>query len=251
MRTTGGITVAQFLVKRCAACHSRRRAAADEPVLWGEASNDRLEMVETVLFSVQVTISIRTSLQLLSNPAGQAAPVRHWITDLGFGLALLTTLLQLLFAAKYALAVRTLLQKQAADGHERAGLLAAPSFLGSLLDGGGAQGGGGKGPLCEGCAESAWRVGQRWDRFADRLDAKVGWSPGCRKLPLGRLKVSRPARPHPTPCSPHSYPDPHFTTGAPLVPDRPLSRRSALLAVCGVAAPGGPHPRRLHPADGG
>ena len=93
----GGITVAQFLVKRCAACHSRRRAAADEPVLWGEASNDRLEMVETVLFSVQVTISIRTSLQMLSferalERAGETAQVSHVITDVGFGLALLTCL---------------------------------------------------------------------------------------------------------------------------------------------------------------
>ena len=47
----GGITAVQFLVKRCAACHTRYRPAAREPMSWHEARNDRLEMVETVLFS--------------------------------------------------------------------------------------------------------------------------------------------------------------------------------------------------------
>jgi hypothetical protein len=163
-----------------------------------------------------VTISIRTSLQIIA--AGQTEQLTHWIADAGYGLALLTMLLQLLFAAKYALAVRTLLQKQAADGHMRGGLFAAPSFsrgrslfssrvegnrgqlvsqadqgedLGLASAASGAQASGAQGLESAGGDGSGvcWRVGQRWDRFADWLDAKVGWSPGCRKLELERLKV--------------------------------------------------------------
>ena len=194
-------------------------------------------------------ISIRTSLQIIA--AGQTEQLTHWIADAGYGLALLTMLLQLLFAAKYALAVRTLLQKQAADGHVRGGLFAAPSFsrghslfssrvegnrgnrgqpvsqadqgkdLGLASAASGAQASGAQGLESAGGDGSGvcWRVGQRWDRFADWLDAKVGWSPGCRKLPLDRLKVigrSSPLRPRhrgsarcpyvPLRCASHSSP---------------------------------------------
>ena len=31
-------------------------------------------------------------------------------------------------------------------------------------------------------------LGERWDRLADALDARFGWSPGCRKLPPTRLR---------------------------------------------------------------
>ena len=161
---------------------------------------------------------------------------------------------------RYALAVRTLLQKQEADGQVRENLMHAPSFLrtrgrslapsrfsrrvsradqrvsrafsqvevamppGQLVchsedvdhDCGGSgeaaasaasDGGADKGrrvararaaravrtpdvdrptPRSEGVLG---RVGQRWDRFADWLHDKVGWSPGCRTLELVRLQA--------------------------------------------------------------
>ena len=79
-----------------------------------ETRNDRLEMVETVVFSLQVTISIQTSLQMLGDPWMRSACTPGepcdaaagssvaWIGDLAFALALVTVLLQLLFATKCA-----------------------------------------------------------------------------------------------------------------------------------------------------
>ena len=36
--------------------------------------------------------------------------------------------------------------------------------------------------------EELHRLGRRWDRFADWLDERIGWAPGCRKMPPTRLR---------------------------------------------------------------
>ena len=126
----GGFTLAQLLIKRLAVWQSQcPHAHRSEGQLTGHQLTDQIEMVETVLFSMQVTISIRTSLQMLGQEETANADVSHWINALGFYLAIITVLLQLLFAAKYALAVRTLLRKQEDAGRVRENLLTVPSFL--------------------------------------------------------------------------------------------------------------------------
>ena len=39
-----------------------------------------------------------------------------------------------------------------------------------------------------GVGRSLKELGERWDRFADALEARFGWSPGCRTLPPTRLR---------------------------------------------------------------
>ena len=85
------ITLAQLVVKRCA----RRRRVRREQL------NDTLEMVETIVFSIQVTISVRTSVQMVA-AWGQCG----LICQLGGWVAALTLAMQVLFTAKYALSVR-------------------------------------------------------------------------------------------------------------------------------------------------
>ena len=285
-----GTTLAQLLVKRCAArawCGTGRGV---------EAINDTIEFVETAVFSLQITITIRASVQLLvaRDDADDA-----WVGQMGSGAAVLACLLQAVIVAKYVLAVRTLEQKRRNDGEVRGGLFTAPSFLlrsrrttlhahahaqayapralraatvatrshvemlrnsrpqaaegrethnerataaettsatddfvdderttrgsaaaggdggdasplsrasptspakrsgggptgrgghGEGADGGGAEGegegggGGGGGGACS-------RLGERWDRLADEMQARFGWAPGGRTLPRARLEA--------------------------------------------------------------
>ena len=65
--------------------------------------NDTLEFVETVVFSIQVTISVRACVQLIA-----AWGEGGWVGRLGGWVAVVAVVLQVVFVAKYGLSVRTL-----------------------------------------------------------------------------------------------------------------------------------------------
>ena len=207
-----GVTVTQSTIKRCAAWRGVGR---------GEALNDKLEFIETVVFSMQVVVSVRASVQLIT----QIDEV-GWIGVVGAWAAVGCCAMQLLFIGKYALSMRQLLLKRAAEGQTRGNLFRAPSFLHdprnnmnglpSFLRGRGRVGtpvrqagnAGSAGPrpglrrhmtgrwvdrqaAVQGRREDSTcaRLGKQWDAFTDWLDGRMGWSPGGRKLPLVRLKA--------------------------------------------------------------
>ena len=229
-----GISLAQLAVKRWAALRAHRRRCEGEDSgghsgARANALNDTLEFVETVVFSLQVTISVRASVQLMA-----AWDEGGWVGQMGGWVAVLACLLQVAFIAKYFLAVRTLKQKLRSDAGVRGALRSSPSFLPgrsictrakamasrknqARLVGGAASGAAADAAKCAdremscgnraedsidtglaerskhiaaGVAEFLHRLGQRWDRFTDWLDDRIGWSPGCRKMPPTRL-VSR------------------------------------------------------------
>ena len=129
------VTIVQLAVKRCTK-PPRKGDGGGGRGLGGAVEqrqhiNDTLEMVETIVFSAQVTISVRLSVQMMV--ARRDEDAGGVIGFVGFWVAVLTVLMQLLFMAKYALNMRSLLRKQAADGHVRGGLLRAPSFLPEIL----------------------------------------------------------------------------------------------------------------------
>ena len=111
------ITLVQMLWKRLA----RRRTHKSTR---GEKENDTLEFIETVVFGMQITMSARASLQMMGSWGSGG-----WVGQMGGWVALLACALQVLFIAKYGLAVRTLQRKLAAKVVVRGGLHKAPSFL--------------------------------------------------------------------------------------------------------------------------